>query len=776
MTPISHVDANPTRRVPPRRRWRLAALVYVLPIVAAPPAVAQSVNRTTAEQDSSVTPSATAPLGTGSSVLTRDANGRLIVRATRITQPITVDGQLDEVAYRNVPAITEFVQQVPIQGEPVTERTEAWVLFDDTNLYIACRCWDTNPERIVANDMRRDSSSISNQDGFTVALDTFNDQRDGFMFTVTPAGAMRDGTTAERANFNWNTVWDGKATRSDRGWVTEMAIPFKSLRYRPGREQTWSIQLRRAIVGKNEAAYLTPVSPAWSRRAIYRYTEAATLVGLEAPATRNLEIKPYAMSTVTTDLQSSPALRNDFDPDGGIDVKYGLTKSLTADFTYNTDFAQVEVDEAQVNLTRFSLVFPEKRDFFLEGQANFTFGTGGTGSIGGRDVPTIFFSRHIGLSGGQAIPVIAGGRLSGKAGAWNVGALNIETDDDATAGVAQTNFTVLRLRRDVLRRSTIGGIITRRSVSTVAPGANDVFGLDANFAFYQDVYLSGYLAKSRTEGQHGDDLSYRTQFNYTGDRYGLGLDRLVVEKEFNPEVGFLRRKDFRRNFAQGRFSPRTRNNPIVRQFTWQTTFEYVTDNENRLESRELTGMFRTDFHNSDSLTVQYSRLYEFLAAPFEISEGVRIPVGGYGFDNVRVAFSGGSQRRVSGSAAGEIGNFYDGEKKTATFRGRIEITTQLGIEPNVSLNWVDLPEGRFTTTVAGARSVFTVTPRMFVAALVQYSSSSTSLSTNLRFRWEYEPGSDLFVVYTEGRSTLPERGTELQNRGIIVKINRLFRF
>ena len=302
----------------------------------------------------------------------------------------------------------------------MTERTEAWVLFDDTNLYIACRCWDTNPERIVANDMRRDSSSISNQDGFTVALDTFNDQRDGFMFTVTPAGAMRDGTTAERANFNWNTVWDGKATRSDRGWVTEMAIPFKSLRYRPGREQTWSIQLRRAIVGKNEAAYLTPVSPAWSRRAIYRYTEAATLVGLEAPATRNLEIKPYAMSTVTTDLQSSPALRNDFDPDGGIDVKYGLTKSLTADFTYNTDFAQVEVDEAQVNLTRFSLVFPEKRDFFLEGQANFTFGTGGTGSVGGRDVPTIFFSRRIGLSGGQAIPVIAGGASAGRLapGTW----------------------------------------------------------------------------------------------------------------------------------------------------------------------------------------------------------------------------------------------------------------------------------------------------------------------------------------------------------------------
>lgn len=752
----------------------------VAPMAAAAPvtpAVAESGGGTTSEPAPSATSPAAAAL-TGSSAVARNAEGRRTVRATRISQPIQIDGRLDDEVYRNVPPITGFVQQVPVEGAPVTERTEAWVLFDDSNIYITCGCFDEHPERIVASDMRRDSSTMSSgQDGFTVSFDAIRDERNGFMFTVTPSGAMRDGTQSQaRANFNWNTVWNARSSRSDAGWFTEMAIPFKSLRYRPGRDQIWGIQLRRFFVAKNENAYLTPVSPAWSRQAIHRFTAHALLVGLEPPVTRNLEIKPYAMSTVTTDRLSRPQLRNDVDPTGGLDVKYGVTKSLTADLTYNTDFAQVEVDEAQVNLTRFSLVFPEKREFFLEGQDLFDFGSGGPGDVGGSDVPSIFYSRRIGLSGGNAVPVILGGRLTGKVGPWGVGALNIGTDDDAAAGVEQTNFTVVRLRRDILRRSSIGGLFTRRAVSTVATGANDVFGLDASFGFFQNVYVSGYVAKSRTEGLRGDDLSYRTQFNYRADRYGLALDRLVVEKQFNPEVGLLRRKNFRRNYGQGRFSPRTRNNRVVRQFTWQSAIDYTTDDGNHLESRELSGLFRTNFHNGDAVSVQYSQLYEFLPAPFEISEGVRIPEGGYSFDNVRASFTAGSQRRVSGMTAVEIGNFYSGEKKTATFRGRIAVATRLGIEPNISLNWVDLPQGRFTNTVAGTRAIFTMTPRMFVAALVQYSSSSESLSTNLRFRWEYVPGSDLFVVYTEGRSTVPWPQTELQNRGVIVKMNRLFRF
>ena len=711
------------------------------------------------------------------SPVSRDATGRVVIRATRILQPLKIDGRLDEAAYSEVPPITEFIQQVPNNGAPVSERTEMWVLFDDDNIYLSCRCWDEHPDQIVADDMRRDSSSITNQDGITIGLDTFNDQRSGFMFTLTPAGALRDGTTTEeRANFDWNTVFDGRATRSDRGWIGEMVIPFKSLRYKPGREQIWGVHLRRVIRGKNEADYITKVNPVWGSRGLQHYAEGATLVGIEAPpASRNLELKPYALSQLTTDRTSRPIVNNAFDPNAGFDVKYGLNAGLTADFTYNTDFAQVEADEAQVNLTRFSIMFAEKREFFLEGADIFNFGRSGAIDLGG-DAPTIFYSRRIGLSGSRVVPVVAGGRLTGKTGPWTVGALNIRTEADDASRTKATNFSVVRVKRDVARLGTIGALFTGRSASVVAPGSNEVWGTDAAFNFARNIFVSGYAAQSRTEGAGDDTLSYRAQFNYMADRYGLALDRIVVGQNFNPEIGFVRRADFRRNLIQARFSPRTTNNHVVRQWTYEGSLDYITDNNNRLESRNLTGTFRTDFQNSDAVTLDYSRLFEFLPKPFTIAPGVRLPVRGYAFDNVRLEYLAGTQHRISGTSALEVGSFYDGSKTTATFRGRAKITMRLGIEPNVSLNWVDLPEGRFTNTVVGGRTVYTVTPRMFVAALIQYSSSSASLTSNLRFRWEYLPGSEIFVVYTEGRTTLPPRGAPLESRGVVVKVNRLLRF
>jgi hypothetical protein len=746
-----------------------AALGALLVVAGAHPA-AQSTSASP-----SVAPAAPAP--EPNSVLSRDDTGRLLVRAVRISRPIRIDGHLDDAAYKEAPSITQFIQQVPKNGEPITERTEAWILYDDDNIYVSCYCYDQNPDRIVANDMRKDSSSITNQDNLSIAFDTFNDRRSGFSFTITPAGALRDGTvTEERSNFDWNTVFDGSATLASDGWIAEMAIPFKSLRYSPGRQQTWNVQLRRRIQSKNELDYLTRVNPVWNQQGIHHFSEAATLVGLEAPpAARNLEIKPYAISRLTTDLVSSPNVHNDLEPDAGFDLKYGLTKGLTADLTYNTDFAQVEADEAQVNLTRFSLSFPEKREFFLEGSDLFNFGRSAGADLGG-DAPSIFYSRRIGLNGAREVPVLAGGRVTGKAGPWGIGILNIETKEDEDAGIDQTNFAVVRVRRDVLRRSNVGAMFMNRSVSAVTTGMNQVFGVDSNFAFYQSLFMSGYIAKTQTDGRSGDDLAYRAQLNYNADRYGLALDRLVVEKNFNPEIGFMRRENFRRNLAQARFSPRTRNNPLIRKFTYQASLDYITDNDNHLESREANGQFQIERHNSDTITAEYSSLYEFIPSPFNISRGVRIPVGGYSFDNVRLAYGLGSQHKFTGNVSFDTGSFYDGDKKAASVRGRVDITMQLGIEPILSLNWVDLPYGKFTDKVIGGRTVFTMTPRMFVAALVQYSSANSSVSTNLRFRWEYLPGSELFFVYTEGRSTLSPQGTDLQNRGLVVKINRLFRF
>ena len=700
-------------------------------------------------------------------------NGTTTVRATRVREPIRVDGRLDDRAYEEVSPIGGFIQQEPQPGAPATEPSDVWVLFDDEYLYVACRCWDSHPERIVADDMRRDSQNLRLQDNFGVGLDTFRDKRNGYLFSLSPVGGFNDiAISDERTlNMDWNTVLDAKAGRFDGGWVAEFAIPFKSLRYGPGRQQVWGINFRRSVRSKNEHSYLTEVSPAWAGTAIARFSVAATLVGLEAPAAAvNLEVKPYAIAGVSTDRLASPARENDLDRDVGFDVKYGLTKSLTADFTYNTDFAQVEDDEAQVNLTRFTLSYPEKREFFLEGRGAFTFG-----GTGGTDDPAIFYSRRIGLSSGRSVPILAGGRVTGKAGKWNVGALSIATDEDAAARAARTNFSVVSVRRDVLRRSVIGVMVTHRSSSVVADGSNQVAGVDGQFQFFQNLGVNAYLARSWTPDRRGNDLSYRGQFLYAGDRYGLQADRLVVEEHFNPEVGFLRRDNFRRNFASARFSPRLSGGGI-RKLSYEGSMEYTTDNGNRLESRDLQGTFRVERQSSDVWSVTYARSYELIPQAFPIAERVLIPVGGYDFETFTTSYVLGQQHRLNGTASFDVGSFYDGRKTTAAYRGRVQLAGRLALEPNLSLNWIDIPQGRFLNSILGGRATYTMTPRMYTAALVQYSSSTSSVSANVRFRWEYQPGSELFVVFTEGRDTSLRRRIDLESRGLVVKFNRLFRF
>jgi hypothetical protein len=724
-------------------------------------------------------------------VYAKDDGGHITLRATRIATPIKIDGRLDDEAYRQVEALTTFIQSEPKQGAPVSERTEAWVMFDDDNLYLACRCWDEHPERMVANEMRRDSPNLRNNDNFAVALDTFHDRRNGFLFTITPLGAIFDALALEERTYNsdWNTVWQAKAGRFDGGWIAEMAIPFKSLRYPPGTDQTWGINIRRTIRGKNEYTYIVPIRPDWGPGAIFRMSAAATLTGVQAPpAGKNLEIKPYAISRLTTDVVSTPKVSNQLEKDAGIDVKYGITKGLTADFTYNTDFAQVEEDEAQVNLTRFNLVFPEKRDFFLEGAGAFSFGTPAVTTGGpppppgvnpapiSGDAPALFYSRRIGLNGSRAVPIVAGGRLSGKAGAWNVGALDIESDELLSASAPQTNFNVLRVRRDILRRSTIGGIFTNRSVSASGSGSNHAWGLDTSIAFSQNVYLSAFAAQTKTTGKSARDYSYRTQFSYAADRYGLILDRIEAQPNFNPELGFMRRLDFREHVVSGRFSPRPAKARVVRKYFYEGGFTDVADTSGVQQSRATTASYRVELQNSDLVSLTYSKNYEFLQAPFVVASGVRIPVGGYDFSSLLAAYNPGQQHHVSGSGSLEIGSFYNGNKTSATFRGRASVTPRLAVEPNISLNWIDLPQKSFTNTVIGERTLYSMTPRMFVTALVQYSSSTLNLSANVRFRWEYQPGSELFVVYTEGRDTSIPGVTPLQNRGFVVKINKLLRF
>ena len=717
-------------------------------------------------------------------VVARDGQGRTTVRATRVTEEIRLDGRLDEAVYQTVPPITGFIQHIPDEGARASERTDAWVFFNETSLYVTARAFDSAPpSEWVANEMRHDVIQLRQNDSFSLLLDTFHDRRNGVAFLVTPIGGYSDFAISNEGNVNtdWNVVWDMRTGRFEGGWTVEIEIPFKSLRYQPGETQVWGIQLRRIVRRRSEAAYLTalPISAARGSSLIaglWRVSEAATLVGLEVPPLSiDAEIKPYGIAGLRTDLNASPPTENDTDADAGLDVKYRLTQNLTADLTLNTDFAQVEVDERQINLTRFSLFFPEKREFFLEGRGNFDFAPGGGGGV-----PTVFFSRRIGLDDGQIVPIRAGGRVTGKVGPFDVGVLNIQTGDEATSGAVSTNFTVVRVKRDILRRSTIGGIFTNRSVSLVGDGSSQVYGVDGRLAFLDDFRVTGYFANTQTPAGNGKDKSYQGLVDYAGDRHGLSYVHLVVEDRFIPEVGFVRRDNFRLNSVRARFSPRPQSIDLIRRFVVVASFDHIaTADQGELETREGQLLLESEFENSDELSFRFNDHYELLTSPFAISPEVTLPIGGYNFRNFRVLYTFGAQRPVSGSSSVQTGGFWSGDNTSVSLsRGRVEVTPQLSIEPSISFNWVDLPEGSFSTQLARTRFTYTVTPRMFFSGLLQYSSTGDSFSSNFRFRWEYSPGSELFVVYSEDRDTdplMPDRFTELRNRGLVVKINRLFR-
>jgi TolB-like protein len=731
-------------------------------------------------------------------VISRDAQRRATVRATRVTEEIQMDGQLDEQVYQTVQAITEFIQQMPNPGAPSTERTEAWILFDAENLYVAGRIWDSAPpSQWVANEMRRDSDQLRQNDAFHVLLDTFYDRRNGVVFYTNALGAIADFAITNESNPNsdWNPVWNAQTARFEGGWTVEMQIPFRSLRYRPGPDQVWGLQLRRNVRRKNEFSYLTPLPISTGFGAIFRVSAAATLVGLEVPeGSKNLEIKPYAIGGVQTNLNATPPTRNAGNANAGIDVKYGITQNLTADFTYNTDFAQVEVDEQQVNLTRFSLFFPEKREFFLEGRGIFDFArgglfggfgalrfSGGGSPFGGGNAPTLFYSRKIGLQRGAVVPIVGGGRVTGKIGAFDVGFLNIHTDDEASAGVEMTNFTVARVKRDILRRSSIGALFTNRSVSLVGEGASQAYGADATFSFFENIGVVTYLAKTDTPGREDKNTSYQGRFDYGGDRYGFRAEHLLVEDNFIPEVGFLRRDNFRRTYTTGRFSPRPSSLETIRQFRFEGSFDYIEAADTRVvQTRQSQLGFSAELENSDRIGFNVAENYEFLSRPFSPGSGVTFPVGGYRFRDAEASYSPGAQHRLTGSLNVWFGEYFNGTIRSVSFRrARLSLTNQFSLEPSVSLNWIDTPLGAFRTDLLVARVNYSFTPRMFFSGLTQYNSGSNTLSNNLRLRWEYSPGSELFVVYTEDRETdplMPDRYTELRNRGFIVKVNRLFRF
>jgi len=703
------------------------------------------------------------------------------VVATRLTQPLVIDGRLDEAVYRTIEPAPKFLQQEPKVGEPATEQTEMWVFFDDRNVYVSAWMHDSEPDRLVANEMRRDGGNMYQNDNFSVVLDTFHDHRTAFYFMTNPLGALRDGMVLDEnnTNYDWATVWDVKVNRDETGWTLEMVIPFKSLRYPTGKEQVWGINARRWERRINEQS-LVSITPAGSlpNNALQRLAAEATLVGMEVPPpAHNIELKPYGVSNLTTNRVASPPVSNRFNRDIGIDAKYGITSNMTLDVTVNTDFAQVEIDEQQVNLTRFSLFFPEKRDFFLEGQGIFDFAnTGGGNGFRPPDVPIMFFSRRVGLDAGQPVPIRGGARLTGRAGRTSLGLLEIQTDEGPAGLTPATNFLVARVKHDVLRRSNIGIIATRRAPQRGATGSNGLVGVDTSWNLFENIQAGSYYARSATPGLPGDETSYRAYFRYVPDRYGVEAEHLKVGDAFNPEVGYVPRPDVTRTDLIARFSPRVRRVRSLRKLEWNAELDRFVSGHDVLETRIASGTFRVDFSNSDVLMVTAHDNYEFISVPFTISGGPAMAVGAYAFNDAVVQYSLGPQRKVSGRFTLTTGEFYSGRRQQIEYNGRVNATTRLAFDPRILVSHITLPQGAFTTKLLGTRTTFGFTPHMFVSALVQYNSSLNTLESNVRWRWEYQSGSDVFVVYTDGRDTFGSRSATLTNRGLAVKATRLLRF
>lgn len=388
-----------------------------------------------------------------------------------------------------------------------------------------------------------------------------------------------------------------------------------------------------------------------------------------------------------------------------------------------------------------------------------------------------FFSRRIGIHNGRAVPILGGGRLTGRVGNYSVGVVNIQTKNDEATDQPSTNFSVVRVRRDILRRSNIGVIAVNRSAYGARHQGNQAFGVDGLFSFFENLNINTYLARTQTPGRRENANSYRVQLEYNADRYGLILENMMVGKDYNPEAGYVRRTDVRRELADLRFSPRPQSSRVIRKYDYSGSIDQFTRlTDGVLDTRIIEGSFGIEFQSSDQLTVQLLDNTERLTEPYDVFHDVDIPVGTYRFRNLNARYDLGSQHPVSGMVSYEYGGFFGGTKHSLSMsRSRTEPFANFFIEPGVSLNWIDIPQGRFVAKVLTGRFIYMFSPRIFVSTLAQYNSDDRALAINARLRWEYRPGSDLFVVYSDGRSTLERGFPRLQNRALTVKLTRFFR-
>ena len=678
---------------------------------------------------------------------------------------ITVDGELQEAAWSQAEAAGDFIQNEPQVDQPATEATDVRVLYDQENLYIGIVARDSEAEQVIVNDLRKDFNH-EQADTVEIILDTFHDQRNGYVFAVNAAGAKWDAQTTNEGrqqDANWDAIWTVKTQRVAEGWRAEIAIPFRTLKFREMDVQTWGINYHRRLRHKIEDSFWSPLPRIYD---LNRVSLAGTLEDLEGiqPGS-NLRIKPYVGSTFGQFAGGRRKLVGDV----GVDVKYGLTAGLTWDFTYNTDFSQVEADEQQINLTRFSLFFPEKREFFLENSGIFAFGGDGRREFTQSDDLILFFSRQIGLSEeGTPIPILGGTRLSGRTGQWELGFLNIQQQEFGEAPAA--NFTVARVRRNILASSDIGVMVVNKE-SVDSPCYNRVAGVDANFRFGQSLNVASYWAKSFVPGSGGDkkDMGGRIGFDYRDNRWDFRTAYTSVQEDFVDEMGFTPRLGIRKvkGYA-GRLVRPERLRSFVREFNIHSNYEFVLDREGTLETQSINYHFATRFQDSSWMEAGYETSLERFGEDFVINRNRKIAIlpGAYRFNEWFLIARSDESKRVSGEATYRLGGFFSGYRHQYGLVGRYRWSYKLNTTAEYTHNNINLPEGHFQTNLLATRVDYSFSTSMFLNALIQYNNDSRQWSSNVRFNIIHRPLSDFFLVYNERRDSITG---DMIDRALIAK-------
>ena len=679
--------------------------------------------------------------------------------AHRTFGSIEIDGDFNEPDWQEAKPVGQFSQVEPDGGEPMTLPTEVRILYDQENIYFGFTCFDSDVSKIVANDMRRDARELHENDYVFLILDTYNDKRSGVAFRVNALGAVQDSAitnSGDSFNRDWDAVVDCQSQIHSDRWTSEISIPFGQLRFKESEQMTWGLNLSRGIRRTNEEGTWAPVPSSYGGRAKYRTAYMGSLVGLEGiKPKKQIELLPYILPGVSRVEEDD---KTDGEFEIGLDLKYGVTTNLIADLTYNTDFAQVEADEEQVNLTRFSLFFPEKRPFFLEGAGLFDFGVP-RASFRRPPPLLLFYSRRLGIEEGYAIPIMGGGKITGKMGPYGVGLLNVFTnefhtdesitDPEEIAEVPRTNYSVLRLTRDLFSGSRVGLIAINKQDSD---NYNRAGGLDFSYRPADQLEIRGLWARTADSEDLEEDVGQGDAWyigsDWRDDHFDLSAGYTDTGDNFNPEVGYVRRTGSRRFRSEAQYTPRPRKF-WIREIQVGPEVDYILTQENELETRDITFGGRIELDNGERISLQAKRTKEYLEEAFDIYDDVIIPIGEYEFNSLRVMAETDESKMFAGQFGVEVGDFFDGTRRGFSIDAKFKPNGRLVVETQYQFDRVVLPAGSFNANVLASRAVYSFSTRFFAKLFAQWNSADDVISTNFLLNYIYRPGSDFYLVFNQ---------------------------